>query len=293
MNRNTKQILLDGDILRYELGFGAQIRNEQGEVVILPFEQCIDLLDMKIAEIKEVVDCKNEIKVYLTEDRHTVDRLNSRRARKNLDPIAYQPNFREMVAVSKPYKGNRLAEKPYHYHNITEYLLSEFNCEVARGYEADDLLCVDQTMAEPETTIIVSRDKDLKQCPGWHYSWSCGRALARGPELIDELGYLELTKDKIIGGGLKFFYAQLLMGDPVDNIPGVPKFGKAKAFKLLNDCENEEQLFLATSDVYKKYCEEQQIYWKVYYREQANLLWMIRELDALGLPILHQPYDER
>lgn len=289
-NQTTKQILLDGDILRYELGFGAQIRNEVGDQVILPFDHCLELLDIKLAEITEMIDCTDNVRLFLTEDRATVDRLNSRRQRKGQEMLEYLPNFRELVATTRPYKGNRLAEKPYHYHNLTEYFLSEFDCTVARGLEADDLLTIEQLNAEPETTIIVSRDKDLRQCPGWHYSWTCGNALARGPDLIDELGFIEPSGK---GGGLKFFYAQMLMGDPVDNIPGIPKMGKAKAHKLLSDCENEAELFERVSEVYMNYCADNDMDWRTYFKEQANLLWMVRALDDKGRPVLHIPYDER
>jgi hypothetical protein len=39
----------------------------------------------------------------------------------------------------------------------------------------------------------------------------------------------------------------------------------------------------------KKYGED----WRVELKEQAALLWMIRELDETGEPVHYIPYDER
>jgi hypothetical protein len=78
-------------------------------------------------------------------------------------------------------------------------------------------------------TIICSRDKDVRQCPGWHYSWECGKQPSIGPIMVDELGHLvdknagkfnPLTGKKlplkVFGTGHKFFYYQMLTGDTVD-----------------------------------------------------------------------------
>ena len=102
--------------------------------------------------------------------------------------------------------------------------------------EADDLMCIYQTMYS-ENSIICSRDKDLKQCPCWHYGWEIGRQAQFGPELVDKQGWIKLDKSgntpRIKGTGLSFFYAQCLTGDAVDNIPGIPQCGPVKAWSNL------------------------------------------------------------
>ena len=57
---------------------------------------------------------------------------------------------------------------------------------------------------------------------------------------------------KLRGAGLKFFYAQLLMGDDADNYPGCPRVGMTRAFDVLNECETEEELYHAVLQEYRK-----------------------------------------
>ena len=49
-------------------------------------------------------------------------------------------NFREQVAVTKPYKGTRLNEKPYHFDNLKVWLHNQYDCITVPGLEADDLM---------------------------------------------------------------------------------------------------------------------------------------------------------
>lgn len=133
------------------------------------------------------------------------------------------------------------------------------------GLEADDALALDQT----EDTIICSRDKDLRIVPGWHYSWECGKQREIGPHNTDSIGSLYKDGDKVIGYGMKFFYYQMLIGDGVDNIPGLHGVGPAKAFKILEPLVTVEEMEKAVKDMYKERGAT-----KEFFIEQARLLWM-------------------
>lgn len=56
---------------------------------------------------------------------------------------------------------------------------------------------------------------------------------------------------KLSGCGLKFFYAQLIMGDTADNYSGLVGKGKAFAYELLDDCTSERELFYAVLNAYR------------------------------------------
>lgn len=56
--------------------------------------------------------------------------------------------------------------------------------------------------------------------------------------------------DKLRGCGMKFFYAQLLTGDTVDNYGGLEGCGKTTAFELLESCKTEEELHEAVYGAY-------------------------------------------
>lgn len=76
----------------------------------------------------------------------------------------------------------------------------------------------------------------------------------------------------VLGYGLSFFYYQMLVGDTADHIPGLPGWGKVKAFNLLHEMKTEEELATTVKDMYKE-AEKP----KEYFLEQANLLHMVQE----------------
>lgn len=212
-------------------------------------------------------------------------------------------NFREEIAVSKPYKGTRKEEKPIHYQNLKAYILSFPNAVLVTGMEADDAMSIEQSEdwrdcykavsgleveekdASTLRTVICTRDKDLRMVPGWHYGWECGRQPEFRKRFIDELGYLELSKNKksLKGGGLKFFYSQLLTGDKVDNIPGILGLGPVFTHELLKDCLSEKELFETVKGQYEMFKPDG---WEDYLIEQARLLWMVKEVDEEGNPVM-------
>ncbi len=278
--------LIDADVLRYEIGAcGQAIDENDGELKMRDFEFVANLLDEKIKEICDLAWADEPPLLFLTSCTATHEILH----RRNGTP--YKPNFRIEVAVSKPYKGTRKQEKPKHYKNITAYLLNNYECVVAEGYEADDLLAIYQTeaMRDGRETIICSRDKDLRMVEGHHFSWECGFAAGFGPKRVSREGELRpVEKNERVTGlkgeGLLFFCAQMLMGDACDNIPGLPRVGPAKTWDLLSECKTYVDGLRVVRDAYiDKYEDE----WETHFLEQARLLWMVRELKD-GEPVMFE-----
>ena len=163
---------------------------------------------------------------------------------------------------------------------------------VVRDIEADDAMAIEQTnqmeaRSGMERTIICTRDKDLRQVPGWHYGWEMGAQPSFGPELVDQEGNgLELNakRNAIKGTGLPFFYAQVLWGDSADNIPGLPGCGAVRAYDLLSDCMyfGATMLDVVTHEYTEHYGSE----WEERLLEQGRLCWMTRRLHPDGKPVL-------
>lgn len=273
--------LIDGDVLIYELGFCGEYKDEEGNHRIRDWDFVQDLLVIKINEICEAVFSTQPPTLYLNSSEALVKQWNRLYPERKL---THKPNFRIGLATKRGYKAQRKQEKPFHYNNIGAYLLANYDVKLAIGMESDDLMAIDQK----DDTIICSRDKDLKQVGGHHYSWPCGRQKEFGPAYISELGYLEIVNSKLTGGGLKFFYSQVLTGDTVDNIPGLPKYGPVKAYTLLHDCNSERELFEVCQTAYMSVYGES---WKQEMLEQCQLLWMIRELDENQNPVMYQLMD--
>jgi len=277
--------LLDGDIFLYEIGACAHYTDDEGEEQIRSFDFVLELLEGRIQEICEAVGATEPPTIFFTG----------------------KGNFRFEVAKTKPYKGNRKdVEKPFHHENIKLYLESEYECITATDCEADDELAMAQVAdleesipydssvynKEEARTVICTRDKDLRMIPGWHYGWECGLQPEFPLQWVSELGTLTPKYDKddkfkdLKGTGLKWFYAQLLMGDSTDNIPGCPGVGPKKAWELLSELSTEKEMY---SKVLSAYFDRVGLGHSTVMLEQAYLLWMVRERDEEGKLILWEP----
>lgn len=148
-------------------------------------------------------------------------------------------------------------------------------------------MAIKQTEAQRDgyTTIICTRDKDLRQVTGWHYGWELGNQPEYGPFLVEGIGHLTLSKrrDKLLGSGTLFFYAQCLTGDGVDSIPGLPGCGPVKAYQILEGKTTEEEAFQAVYGAYQAHFGEDA---DKELLEQGRLLWMTRQLNEDGNPVL-------
>lgn len=253
------QPLIDADVLRYEIGYAAEAGWQNPGFP--PFEYVEELLLNRINNICAITNATQPPILYLTG----------------------KTNFRTEIAKRREYK-QRPSLKPFHFKNLSAYLPSVYDVRVSEGMEADDLMAIEQTR-RPDKTIICTRDKDLRAVPGWHYGWELGNQPSFGPELVTELGYLRLSGDRksLKGTGLLFFYAQCLVGDPVDTVLGIERYGPVKAFELLGECKDTKEAFNRVREAYR------QVYGDsgdAFLLESGRLLWMTRELKEDGSPKL-------
>lgn len=199
-------------------------------------------------------------------------------------------NFRDQLATTQVYKGNRSARKPKDYESIREYLILR-GAVLAHGFEADDMVSVElyedfiANDGDPDKceVIVSSPDKDLNNTPGWHYN----------PQK-DEVFWV--TENQ----AMRHFCYQMLAGDNTDNIKGLPyctretivKYnlprqaekgcGKASAKKVLEGTETWQDAMRDVMDCYIAWGRAERkdpldIF--AYMHEQMALLWMIRERD--------------
>lgn len=105
--------------------------------------------------------------------------------------------------------------------------------------EADDSMSIRQRecIAEGKTSKIMTLDKDLDMVPGLHIHYDTfdeNYHADFGTIWLDNSG----SQVKLKGQGTKFFWAQMLMGDKADNIPGLPKL----APELLNEYKPTKEI---------------------------------------------------
>ncbi len=171
-------------------------------------------------------------------------------------------NFRNDLAVTAPYKGQRTSEKPVHFQALRCHLVTSWGFTVVKGIEADDAVGIAAYAVPEDETIMVHIDKDLNQFRGWHYNYR-----------KKEKYYVSEFE------GLVSFYTQILTGDRIDNIVGLKGIGPVKAKKLLADCTNETELFKAVLEAYdgdeKRVLENGQLLWL---QRKENELWQLPQI---------------
>lgn len=259
----SKRLMIDGDITRYELGAVCQSNTTSfGITSVFPHSE---------AKVREAVDrFINGI----------VDRTDSDTFEIFLSAGT---NYRNEIAVTHPYKGQRTSPKPYHWRTVGDILRDDYGAYTVHGAEADDALSIFGRM-DPDNTIIASRDKDLRIVPCYHYSWRCGEAQPEIPvHLVDRLGEISAHSYpsggyKIVGNGLKFFYGQVLSGDTIDNYKGCPRIGPQKAASLLAGCSSEIELWETTYWTYvNKLGPEEGLRLLL---ENARLAWLLDDAEV-------------
>ncbi len=142
-------------------------------------------------------------------------------------PGASTKGNRRNQAVQKEYQAQRAArEKPEHLDvirgRIGEWKGKHGSAIAHLHQEADDGLA--QAGANDLVNAIVcSKDKDLRMSPGWKMDMDTDELVFVEPDTFGSIS-IDDTKSskKMVGYGPKFFWAQCLMGDTVDNIQGLP-----------------------------------------------------------------------
>lgn len=271
---NPKIALVDGDILRYQLGAvlskGGTI-TLQGRTIDVPLPN--NIVESRVTEfIDELLKSTgcDHARIYLSEGR----------------------NFRFARATIQPYKGNRSGfVKPYHWSTVGDVLYKRYSPIVCEEFEADDFLSRDQDSVGG-TTVICSRDKDLRIRAGWHYSWSAGTRCPEKPLYwINEIE------------GQRWFYTQLLTGDSTDNIIGcgikMPTssgqlrrkgVGPKKAEQLLASAASPKEMFQIVCHEYRAIHGDD---WEKFMKENGTLLWMSDKLVPWeDLPEVKELFDE-
>lgn len=162
-------------------------------------------------------------------------------------------NFR--FQIYPEYKANRKSPKPIYYKALREYLVDEYGAVLVSKWEADDAIAM---AAAKEGAIIASIDKDLDQVAGWHY------------DFVKNVKY-EITPEV----AHRFFYYQLLMGDRVDNIPGIPRVGPVKASAVLDECKSPDEYPVRVYQEYVRYFGEKFAYEQM--KLNGRLLWIAKQ----------------
>lgn len=229
-------------LLKFETSGGAKKGTIWSRVELEPVENALHLVNMVMGDISShYPDCR--MRLFLS------------------PPVG---NFREQIAKSAKYKGNReFARRPTYFKEIRAFLQEKYSAIQCERQEADDALGIEATNAKGKS-IIVSFDKDLLQVPGQHYNW------------VTKVE-TQITQRE---GDLRF-WTQVLAGDAVDNVPGIEGVGPVSAGKLLKNCKSNLECWEAVKKAYDKAYGDKGLERAI---ETGRLVWIRRKDGEIWEP---------
>lgn len=200
MYKKKRVLLVDGDILAYQIATNNEIETNWGDglwTLHSDENSCIKQLDAVIDDLGSNLSADDYI-VALTD--------------KN--------NFRKDVLPT--YKSNRKAKrKPIVLNAMRKHIMDKHNGVIWKNLEADDVMGIMATEPSPEEErIIVSIDKDMRTIPAL---------------LSQDATTVEQIPEKIANYN---FMLQVLTGDKVDGYDGIEGVGIKTAEKLIKKYSN-------------------------------------------------------
>jgi DNA polymerase-1 len=153
-------------------------------------------------------------------------------------------NFRKILHPEYKMTNTRKKvtdNKPEWFEDLKHWAASMPSSHLCDGYEADDQLRVWAQEAESANTqyVISSVDKDLDCIPGMHFNPRTSKLYKVDTEYADW-----------------FYWKQILMGDGVDNIPGIKGMGPKKAEALLVNSTKDNRKGIVCKAYHQAYKEQ-------------------------------------
>ena len=218
--------IIDGDVLAY-MACESRYKNGQGYTIY---------------QLEEKVFTPEEDAAYLTKSW-----LRFQEIVKDLCECCFTDQFKMAVKgegnfrndIYPEYKANRHADptkrNPF-VPQLRQMAVDTGIATAAHGMEADDLLRIwqQECVKNGEDYVICSIDKDLRCIPGRHY-------------VMNKNDFITMEEHESI----RFYYEQLLKGDPTDNIKGIPKVGEVRARKYLEQYGTEAEFQYVVTEAYQ------------------------------------------
>jgi 5'-3' exonuclease len=197
--------------------------------------------------------------------------------------LSCSENFRHSIAKTRKYKSGRNSSKPKLFYDLKNFVLSSLGFKIIKGYEADDLVIYYSHKLQKEyDCVICSPDKDvLYQKQGVHFNFQFKEVNGK----FNLGNFINVSNQEVN----YFKNKQLLTGDSVDAIVGIPKIGSIKADKILKDVK-DENLIIKVFIEYLNYFKNEHLAINKFC-ENVNLLQMIKDdemIEYLGLNKLNK-----
>jgi len=240
--------LIDGDPLAYQASWHVNIT----------YNKYLKRLEQKF---KEGEYTQEKYKKQVAAAERSFETTGFNKAKKNLDKLLNDmiesvfaddwamavggpTNFRKEIHPDYKINSARTTvqnNKPSWFPKLHQYLGDREGAVFSDNCEADDLIRIwsNECKRTDKEYIICSIDKDLDCIDGWHFVNIHSSKGAHTYKIEPE--YAEW-----------FYWYQLLMGDNVDNIPGIKGCGPKTAKKILEGYSTREEYEAAVCRAYHK-----------------------------------------
>ena len=151
-------------------------------------------------------------------------------------------NFRDTLYSEYKKSNSRMkskSTKPSWFDDLKSWTVDYYDgCVLTDNCEADDMIRIWSLELDKAgiNRCVVTVDKDLDCIPGKHFNPRKGE-------------FYEVSED----WADYFYWKQLLMGDAVDNIPGLPGIGPKKAEIMLTNASTENERKAVVCKAYNHY----------------------------------------
>lgn len=187
---------------------------------------------------------------------------------------------RYTIATVKPYQGKRASHRPKNWEFLRGVLEAMPEAKSWGDREADDGMAYAAAVHRGKV-FIASADKDLRMVSGTHLNM----------ETYEQVDVPADAWDVRAGDkqyGMRWFFLQMLMGDSVDNIPGLEKYVKENGKAVLCGEKTAEGILQYVPDTAVAAATVAQCYkdfygddtWADRMVEQAALLWLSPDIEA-------------
>lgn len=152
------------------------------------------------------------------------------------------------------------------------------------GYEADDIIGTLSKMAEEQgmQTVIITGDKDSFQLVS--EMTTVKSPVTKGGKTETDVYTPEKVVERYGSGPAAIIDIKGLMGDPSDNIPGVPGVGEKTAVSLIKDYGTIENIYAHIDEITKKALKEKLIANEEMAHLSKHLATILREVPLAWEP---------
>ena len=274
MDKMSKVLILDGDSIAYKCSAAGEQRSI--EVLHKPsgicksfkhrteFKEAMKQRGKEITEDYQVVDkqeCEPLEYILSTCKRH-IERIANLTNADDVVIFAGETwNFRNSLALPKPYKGNRSGTlRPVHLQDAKKFLRNKYKAMEAVGCEVDDECCISayETLEAGDIPLLYRYEKDSDSFDGITLVTEGFSGVEY--KIIPELGELTFDKNKVKGDGIKFLAYQWIESDPVDNYKAHElskvRFGPKSAYEVLKSLNSPAEVLQAVIQQFKVFYPE-------------------------------------